>query len=137
VLAGDAKPGDLGSIPGDSIPPSYRFAYDAIMEDALEHGTVDAERILSKSNGQADPLREIFIELLDRAAADVPLILDPADPMPAARLLLQSRHSQDGKPILGYHRGAAYRWDGKSYRPVSDAKVECEAGGIPKRRSSA
>jgi hypothetical protein len=69
VLAGDAQPGDLGSIPGDSIPEAYRLAYAAIMEDALENGTVDAERILSKSNGQAEPLQETFVELLDLAAA--------------------------------------------------------------------
>jgi hypothetical protein len=60
VLSGDAHPDDLSGIPVDSIPPSYRLAYEKIVEDAQEHGTVDADRILGRGNGEAEPLREIF-----------------------------------------------------------------------------
>jgi len=72
VLAGDAQPGDLGAIPAGSIPPAYQLAYDKITADAEEHGTVDADRILSKANGDADVLRGTFVELLDLASQELP-----------------------------------------------------------------
>lgn len=79
VLAGDAHPDDLGNIPEGSIPPWYLLAYNKIVSDALEHGTVDAERILSKANGEAESLREVFIELLDKVAQTVEPIYTSGD----------------------------------------------------------
>jgi hypothetical protein len=71
ALAGDAELADLKAIPMetiDALSPAYRLAFEKIMEDAQEHdGAVDMDRILSKANGQAEPLRETFIELLDKA----------------------------------------------------------------------
>lgn len=123
VLAGDAQPGDLGNIPGDSIPPSYRLAYDAIMADALENGTVDAERILSKANGQAEPLREVFIELLDKAGrteairprAAGPISADLADEYLAAR-----------EGAIRFWRGAFYCWMGRHYEEVSASDLTAD-----------
>lgn len=70
VLAGDAPFACIESIPIDSIPAAYRLTYDVMRADAQEHGTVDADRILSKANGQAEPLREAFVELLDLAMTE-------------------------------------------------------------------
>jgi putative DNA primase/helicase len=104
-------------IPVDSIPESYRLAYDAIVEDAQEHGTVDAERILGKGNGEAEPLREIFLELLTQAepAGVAELILDRGAPLRTARTFLGSRYTVDGVRALHYQGGAFYPYDGTCY----------------------
>ncbi len=87
VLAGDLEGEALQGISAatvSTLPLPVRLAFDAITEDVREHGTADADRILSKANGQAEPLREIFIELLELVAKD--LAISPiigADPMPA------------------------------------------------------
>ena len=123
VLAGDAPAGDLGNIPVHSIPAAYRRAFDKITEDAEQHGTVDADRILSKANGEAGPLREIFIELLDKAGG-----AESVRPRAAASIsadLAEEYLAVRGEAIR-FWRGAFYCWMGKHYEEVSASDLTAD-----------
>ena len=67
ALSGDTGLSELEAIQPHAVPSEYRVAFDAIMEDAQEHGTVDAERILSNANGVNGALRGTFFEILTTA----------------------------------------------------------------------
>src|SRR3990170_6663306 len=73
VLTQEATLADLEAVsPATvaSLPDPLLLAYSAIMSDLIENGTADVERILSKANGYAEPLRETFIELLEKVPED-------------------------------------------------------------------
>ncbi len=100
VLAGDAAPDNLGTIPVDSIPPAYRPAYDAIMADAGQYGTVNADRILEGANGGADSLRGIFLELLDRAAAEPEATTEIRPIVPRSAVRYATDEIPDPEPLI-------------------------------------
>ncbi|MFO1163126.1 MAG: phage/plasmid primase, P4 family [Reyranellaceae bacterium] len=53
----------------------------------------------------------------------IPVALDPRDPMPSARMLVQQAFAQAGRRTLLHHRGAFYEWNGACYRPVDGASI--------------
>src|SRR3954453_1791286 len=46
------------------------------------------------------------------------LLLDPKDPMTAARRLREVHYDLNGLPLLQHYRGAFYGWRGSCYRAI-------------------
>lgn len=131
ALAGDAGLADLEAIPDSAIntlSPANRIAFDAIMGDAVEHGAVDMDRIISKANGDAEPLRETFKGLLTQAKAMVgpDLILDRGAPLQTAREFLKSRYTVDGIPALQYQGGSFYPYNGTCFPETDGDGIRAE-----------
>jgi hypothetical protein len=104
ALTQEATLTDLEAVPPatvTSLPDPLLFAYSAIMSDLVENGTADAERILAKANGHAGPLRETFIELLDKAPEHVHFILDsvPVDSVHRGRRACSPLSRRDVPPV--------------------------------------
>jgi putative DNA primase/helicase len=54
------------------------------------------------------------------------IVLDPADPLPSARLFVELRYTTDGTPTLHHHGGVFHAWDGACYPAVDDATVRAD-----------
>jgi putative DNA primase/helicase len=102
------------------------MAYTAIKDDLVENGTVDAERIISKANGQAELLQETFIELLNNAPEEKPLVLDRGAPLQTARAFLESRYTVGGVRALHYHGGVFRSYNGTCYPEMGEDAARSE-----------
>ncbi len=51
------------------------------------------------------------------------VVLDPRDPMPSARTLVQQAYTRAGIRALHHHRGAFYEWNGACYRLIDSATI--------------
>jgi putative DNA primase/helicase len=47
-----------------------------------------------------------------------PIILDPRDPLPSARKLIEKEYTARGSRVLHRHRGAFYHWNGSRYEEI-------------------
>lgn len=129
ALTQEATLTDLEAVPPatvTSLPDPLLFAYSAIMSDLVENGTADAERILAKANGHAGPLRETFIELLDKAPEHVHFILDRGAPLQTARAFLETRYTVDDVRALHYQGGMFHPYDGTCYPEMNEDALRSE-----------
>jgi P4 family phage/plasmid primase-like protien len=53
-------------------------------------------------------------------------ILDPADPLPSARLFVERQYEHDGTRTLHHHGGLFYRWTGTHYPAAEDAALRAQ-----------
>lgn len=129
-----------------ALPGDLREAFDWILADAGEHGAVDGGRILEKANGQSTGLELTFAALLSEepptedaapeaeqdgtaTAEETPpedLVLDPANPMPAARQFVKSQFICQGERVLHHQGGEFFRWTGSCYPPQPEEEVRAE-----------
>ncbi len=55
------------------------------------------------------------------------LVSPPGDPLPNARRVIEERfRSEDGTPLLVYHRGSFHAYDGSSWPEVEEARLRAE-----------
>jgi len=59
--------------------------------------------------------------------ADPAPILDPADPLPAARELVAAKFTAHNRRVIVHHRGEFVAWRGSHYAPLPDAELRAEA----------
>ncbi len=52
-----------------------------------------------------------------------PLILDPGDPLPSARVFIDHNYTEDGRPTLVHHAGQFFGWSGAHYPVVEIAEI--------------
>src|SRR5262245_24597482 len=78
---------------------------------------------MSKPQGARSIVDELTPE--EKAAFSLPLILDPADPVPTARLFIEQQHQISGKRSLHHQAGVFY-----GYQPKSNAYAEIEHGTL-------
>ncbi len=60
------------------------------------------------------------------AAMEKPTILDPRDPLPSARTLVEMRYTRDGQRTLHHHAGVFYAWSGTCYPVLDDATIRAQ-----------
>jgi putative DNA primase/helicase len=111
---------DLEAVPPATIaklPEPLLLAYSAIMSDLVENGAADADRILDKANGQAEPLREIFIELLEEYQPA--LVLSHTDPMASGRQFVERVCTRDGHRLLQFWNSVFFRRETTHHEEVS------------------
>jgi len=58
------------------------------------------------------------------------LVLNPKDPMPAARAFVDAHHHLDGRRVLHHHRGTWRAWDGACYPAIEEAEIRAELWGF-------
>ena len=55
--------------------------------------------------------------------SDDSIILDPSDPLPSARALIEQRYQVGDHRTLHHHAGVFYAWSGACYPPADDATI--------------
>src|SRR5262249_50256061 len=59
-----------------------------------------------------------------------PLILDPADPLPAARLFLDRHHTRNRLRTLHHQAGRFYTWTGTRYEIADEQSIRSDLYGF-------
>ena len=84
--------------------------------------TPEADRLTTSRLWTPEKTSENVIEI-NRGARDTapaPPVLDPREPMKAARALVDETFSANGEQCIHHHRGGFYQWNGACYRPGGD-----------------
>ncbi len=76
-------------------------------------------------DGHRRASEEAVVRLVQEAAAK-PIILDPRDPLPSARTLVEMKYMRDGLRTLHHHAGAFYAWSGTCYPALDHATIRAE-----------
>ena len=76
-------------------------------------------------DGHRRASEEAVVRLVQEAAAK-PIILDPRDPLPSARTLVEMKYMRDGLRTLHHHVGVFYAWSGTCYPALDDATIRAE-----------
>jgi putative DNA primase/helicase len=102
---------------------------ERIFEDAWptseSANSVGSGRGVATPNGRARDRNEVWSpHLINDVRQRKSLVLDPADPMAAARALRDAHFLTGGIPTLQRHRGGFWRWTGDCYRPIDDEPVK-------------
>ncbi len=77
------------------------------------------------NRGLGRDAEEAVVRLVQEAAGK-PIILDPRDPLPSARTLVETRYTRNGQDTLHYHAGMFYAWSGTCYPALDDATIRAE-----------
>jgi putative DNA primase/helicase len=74
----------------------------------------------------AESLREQYADEGATNATAKPLILNPKDPLPSARVFTASYYLESNVRALHWHKGEFYAWTGTHYAELSDAKLRAQ-----------
>ncbi len=77
------------------------------------------------NRGLGRDAEEAVVRLVQEAAGK-PIILDPRDPLPSARTLVETRYTRNGQHTLHHHVGMFYAWSGTCYPALDDATIRAE-----------
>ena len=101
-------------------PPWTRPEIEEKVDNAIKYGT---EPIGHLRNAPFNPIPARPQASEDEGGQEIPVILDPANPVPAARIFVERFHMDGDVLALRHQGGAFYRHRGTGYRDVDEYAV--------------